>query len=174
MIEEKLETTDSENGDEEKTSEKTTEETPKEDIEAKNRQLFERTKKAEQRAKVEEAEKLILQKQTKVGETPDSSELAKTVVAMKDYTPAEIDYIFKQAKFLGITPTEAISNEDVQLFLEAKREKLQRSEKTPEPSTKQIPDTKGFEEWTNDTLREATQAGDYEAIDKFREWMRKK
>lgn len=150
-----------------------------EDVEAKNRQLYERTKKAEQKAKAEEAEKLLLQKQVKeattkaTGTAPDASEIAKTVLALKDYSPDEIDYISRQAKFLNLPLDKAAQDEDVQLFLQAKREKVERSDKTPEPSTKQSTSTKDISQWTNEDLSAATQRGDWESVDKFRAWMRK-
>ena len=148
------------------------------DVEAKNRQLFERAKKAEQKAKVEEAEKLLLQKKIKestakaTGNTLDASDIAKTVLALKDYTPEEVDYIAKQAKFMEVSLPEAAQNEDVNLFLQAKREQTERSDKTPEPSTKQSTSTKDVSQWSNEDLRAATQRGDWEAVDRFRAWMR--
>ncbi len=163
----------------EDTSVEDTTEKPDEDIEAKNRQLYERATKAEKKAKEEEAKRLMLEKQAgkvskeATGETPDPSELAKTVVAFKDYSQDEIDYIYKQAKFLETSPLEAMKNEDVQLFLEAKRERAKRSENTPQPSTKQSPVTKKHvSEWTNDDLSQASQRGDWDAIDEFRKWAR--
>ncbi len=185
MTEQNLEKANSQMGQEEATSaedtsvEETTENS-REDIEAKNRQLYERAKKAEERAKEEEAKRLMLEKESgkvakqATGESLDPSDLAKTVVALKDKTPEEIDYIFKQAKFMNVSPLEAARNEDVQLFLEAKRERLERSEKTPEPSTKQSPSKKDVSQWTNEDLRQASERQDWDAIDQFRKFMRQK
>lgn len=181
MTQENLEKTNSEIGQEEDTSTEANSvegatENPKEDIEAKNRQLFERAKKAEEKAKEEEAKRLMLEKQSSkvaeqaTGESLDPSDLAKTVVALKDYSQDEIDYIFKQAKFMNVPPLEAAKNDDVQLFLEAKRERKERSEKTPEPSTKQSPVNKDVSQWTNEDLRNASEREDWDAIDAFRKW----
>ncbi len=183
MTEQNLETPNSENGKEEATSAEDTsvEETTQnsEDIEAKNRQLYERAKKAEEKAKEEEAKRLMLEKQSNkvseqaTGTSLDPSELAKTVVALKDKTPDEIDYIYRQAKFMNVSPLEAAQHEDVQLTLEAKREKRERSEKTPEPSTKQSPSKKDVSQWTNEDLSEASRQGNWDAIDEFRKWAKK-
>jgi hypothetical protein len=181
MTKENLENTNSEIGEEEDTSaeatsvEETTENS-EEDIKAKNRQLYERAKKAEEKAKEEEAKRLMLEKESSkvakqaTGTELDPSELAKTVVALKDKTPDEIDYIFRQAKFMNLSPLEAARNEDVQLFLEAKRERNERSERTPEPSTKQSPSKKDVSQWTNEDLRNASEREDWDAIDQFRKW----
>ncbi len=148
------------------------------EAEAKNRQLYERTKKAEQKAKEEEAKRMLLEKDIKIAsekatrEIPNASKLAKTVATLKNYNADEIDYIFKQAEFLKIDPVEAANSSDVQLFLKAKREQIERSEKIPEPSTKQTPTTKNYNQWTNEDLSEATQRGDWDAVDGFRKWMR--
>jgi hypothetical protein len=185
MLEQNLGNANPQIGEEEATSaedtsvEETTENS-REDIEAKNRQLYERAKKAEERAKEEEAKRLMLEKESgkvakqATGESLDPSDLAKTVVALKDHSTEEIDYIFKQAKFMNVSPLEAARNEDVQLFLEAKRERLERSEKTPEPSTKQSPSKKDVSQWTNEDLRQASERQDWDAIDQFRKFMRQK
>ncbi len=181
MTEETKETPDSQTGDEKENSE-TQEETKEsqegDDLEAKNRQLYERAKKAEERAKQADAEKLMLEKETKetskqaTGETPNPADLAKMVVALKEHSPDEIDYIFKQSKFLGVDPLEAANHEDTKLFLNAKREQKERSEKTPEPSTKQSPVSKDVREWSNADLRQATENQDWDKIDEFRKHRR--
>jgi hypothetical protein len=181
MTQENLEKTNSEISQEEATSAEDTSvdgttENSEEDIKAKNRQLYERATKAEQKAKEEEAKRLMLEKESgkvakqATGESLDPSDLAKTVVALKDHSPEEIDYIFKQAKFMNVSPLEAAQNEDVQLFLEAKKERRERSEKTPEPSTKQSPTQKDVSQWTNEDLRNASEREDWDAIDQFRKW----
>ncbi len=186
MTQEEKSNLDSQNEEQEKENSETQEtkeseesqDDSNEDLEAKNRQLYERAKKAEEKAKQSDAEKLMLEKKTKetskqaTGETPNPADLAKMVVALKDREPDEIDYIFKQAKFMGVDPLEAANHEDTKLFLEAKREKRERSEKTPEPSTKQSPSTKKFNEWTNEDIRKASEAKDFDSIDKFRKWAR--
>ncbi len=170
----------SQNNEEKENSEtpdESTEESESED--SKDSQLYARVKKAEQRAKKEEAEKLAFQKEVEkvqkqaTGEKPDASDLAKTVIALKDYSAGEIDYIFTQAKALGISPVEATQNEDIQIFLEAKREKQKRSENTPEPSTKQSPSSKPVEQWTPQDVQEASKRGDYQSIAKFMDWAKR-
>jgi len=147
-----------------------------EELRAKNRQLYERAKKAEQRAKLEEAEKLSIEKDVKksmketTGQIPSTAEVVKQVAALKDFSADEVDYIFKQAEFLGVTPQEAVKNEDVSLFIEAKREKIKNSQATPEPSSKQAPYTKDVSQWSNEDLDKAAQAGDWDKIDEFRKW----
>jgi hypothetical protein len=184
MTEETKETLNSKNEEKEKENPETQEkdkdsqDNTGEDLEAKNRQLYERAKKAEEKAKQADAEKLMLEKKVKenskqaTGETPNQADLAKTVVALKEYGPDEIDYIFKQAEFLGVDPLEAANHEDTKLFLQAKREQKERSEKVPEPSTKQSASSKDVSEWTNEDIARASQAGDIESIDKFRKWAR--
>jgi len=186
MPEEKLEdgeTSENTENNEDTTSQKESESNSDddlnvEDIKAKNRQLYERTKKAEQKAKEEEAKRLMLEKKSKGEsssqqekvESVDANDIAKTVVALKDYSPDEIDYIFEQAKFKNKNPLEAAKDEDVQLFLEAKRKKKERELSTPKPSTKQGSNKKPVEEWTNEDLRKASKNQDWDAIDKFRKW----
>ncbi len=169
------ENTNEESEDTTSTNEPESTDEGKDDIEAKNRQLYERTKKAEQKAKEEEAKRLMLEKKTKeaTGEAPDAQQLAKTVVALKDYSTDELDYIFKQAKFLNVDPLDAARDDDVKLFLEAKRERKERELKTPEPSTKQSTSKKDVSQWTNEDLRNASENQDWEALDEFRKWAKR-
>ncbi len=168
----------SQNQDDEKENSETNEDGSKKSDEDLKRQGLARIKKAEQKAKRLEAEKLMLEKEIKensqqaTGETPNQADLAKMVVTLKDHSPDEIDYIFKQAKFMGIDPLEAANHEDTKLFLNAKREQRERSEKIPEPSTKQSSPSKSVKDWTNEDLRKASEAGDFEAIDQFRKYAR--
>ncbi len=191
MTEQNLEKANSEMGQEEATSAEDTsvEETTKnsdEDIEAKNRQLYERAKKAEERAKEEEAKRLMLEKEygkvakQATGTPIDQSDLDKRLELLreqnllKDKNDDESKYLIERAKKEKISLPELMEKEDVQIYLRVKREELERSEKTPEPSTKQSPTKKDVSQWTNEDLRQASERQDWDAIDQFRKFMRQK
>jgi Asp-tRNA(Asn)/Glu-tRNA(Gln) amidotransferase A subunit family amidase len=61
--------------------------------------------------------------------------LMKTVSALKDYDPAELDYIALISKAKGIPPEEAAKTEEVELWIQARREKVTKEQQTPEPSS---------------------------------------
>lgn len=182
MPEEKQEDQTSQKGNEEDTSQKPSENQDGgdsvEDIKAKNKQLYARAKKAEKKLKEKDAKLKMNEKEEdeeaeeKSEYTSDPRNIAKTVVALKDYSADEIDYIFEQAEYKGISPAKAAEDKDVQLFLEAKREKRSKEEKTPKPSTKQSPAQKDYSQWTNEDLRKASENENWDAIDGFRKWAR--
>jgi len=97
------------------------------ELELKNKQLYERAKKAELKAKELEALLHIKEesknKQDKVEEN-NPVEFIKMAQVLKDYSLEEIDLLGKQAKAMGITLIEATKDEDTQLLIQAKREKL--------------------------------------------------
>jgi len=150
MVEEKNEET-IENPEEEETSE-TTEEKPQEEkqeisekpektseeLEETNKRLYARMKKAEEEAKSakEELEKL---KREKPSETPsDIFGLAKTVSALRDYSPQELGDIEMIAKAKGLPPEEAAKTEEAKLLIAARRAKVAKEQKVPEPSSRTI------------------------------------
>jgi len=100
--------------------------------------LYARLKKAEEkvkelRQKLEEKEKS--QPSEKGEERVDIFDLAKTVSALKDYSPEELGYIQMVAKAKGLTPEEAAKTEEAKLLIAAKREKVAKEQKVPAPSS---------------------------------------
>lgn len=131
----------------------------------REKQLFERAKKAEAKAKRLEH---LESKTQEAKEDPSSSveDVAKTVHALKDYSPEEVDLIFRQSKALGISPSEAAKNEDVDLLIKAKRDKVEKDNKTPEPTSRQSAEGKPYNQWDtkdieNASLDEVTKFYDY-------------
>ena len=117
----------------EETPEKEPQEKPEEDVEElkrKNRQLYARLKKVEEQLKKYKA-------QTKASEEVgiDPVQLVKTVSVLKDYSPEEVDFISKIAKAEGVSLEEAVKMPEVQLYIQARREKVAKEQKVPEPSS---------------------------------------
>lgn len=125
------------------------------EIEEKNKQLFERAKKAEAKVKILES-----QKPKEGGDqiaSVDPLNLAKTVSALKDYSPDELDYVQVIAKGKGISLDDAVKTEEVKTYVEAKRLKVDDDKKTPAPSaagsgasSKEI--TRGMKQEEMDTI----------------------
>lgn len=143
---------------EEKTSEKQKEgkETPEKpeltpsELEEKNKRLYARMKKAEEEAKSAKEE---LARSKGKPETPtDVFDLAKTVSALKDYNPEELDYIQLIAKAKNISPGEAAQTEEAKLYISARRQKVEAEKKTPEPGTRQSISEKDFRKITPQEL----------------------
>lgn len=143
-----------------------------------NSQLYARAKKAESELKKERAKSASYEQQDKVEEKfpeQDPYELAKTVQALKDYSPEEIDVIKRQAEAQGISPSEATQNEEVQAIIEKKREKKQVEESNPAPTNRQQPAEEDFSQWTPQTVEEKFQEGTEEAqkqIDQYYKWLK--
>jgi hypothetical protein len=172
--------------EEEVTSEKPQEDLEKElekeltseEIRERNRQLLARTKKAEEKAKRMEAEKIVLEKELeklkkdreewikrKEEEIP-LAELVKKISALRDYSPEELDFISTISKAKNISLEEAARSEDVQLWIKARREKVAKESQPPPPTSKQIPEKKSFEEWTTEDVQKAS----FQELEEFRKW----
>lgn len=130
----------------------------------REKQLFERAKKAEAKNKLFER---LEKKVEKSSETP-VEDIARTVHALKDYSAEEVGTIFKQAKALGVSPLEALKDEDVNLLIQAKREKVAKSDKTPEPTNRQSIEEKPFSEWKIDDI----ESSNVDKLSKFYDWMK--
>ncbi len=182
MDEEKNENLDSQNQEEEEdTSETSTEdststneETDKEELKVQNKQLYERVKKAEEKAKREEAARLLLERKGGKQETKSSEvdliSLAKSISALKDYNTEELGVIDRYAKALGLKHEEAAVHEDVQSIISSKRERLKRENNTPSPTNKQAPSERNFLQYSPEDIRSGNVSMD--EVDKFREWAR--
>lgn len=170
MTEQNNEETTSQKSEEasDSTTEETTESTEDVDvlkkkmaeIEEKNRQLYERTKKAELKAKEVEATKLskeVSQNKEEKEDTFNPLDSVKLLNALKDYSQDEIDLISRQAKAYDISLEEAAQNDDVKLFIEAKREKLKTDNASPTPSTRQAPAKKDFKDWKPEDIKPLTE-----------------
>ena len=136
----------------------------------RERQLYERAKKAE--VKVKRLEHLESQvEQTKANKDLGApADIAKVVHALKDYSTEEVDLIFRQAKSLGVSPLEAVKDEDVGLLIQAKREKVARENKTPEPTNRQSIQGKTYEDWTNDDISGSS----LEEVGKYYDWLKQR
>lgn len=157
------------NSDKEKENKDESEKTDK--YSASEKQLYERAKKAEAKAKRLEYLEKKVEDQNKSSDSADipTEQLAKTVHALKDYSPDEVDTIFKQAKSLGVSPLEALKDEDVTLLINAKREKVAKESKTPEPTNRQTSEEKSFSEWTSKDI----EGKSLEEISKYYDWIKK-
>lgn len=169
--------------------EESSEELTLEQLKEKNKQLFARAKKAEEKYKRIEAELLALKQELgkyKLGskereeikekifekekELSSAYDLVKTVAVLKDYSPKEIEYILEFSQKWGINPEEAVAREDVQSYLRHLKEKVVKEQATPPPSAKTSIGPKPFEEWTEEDLRKAS----LEEIEKFRKWAKER
>ena len=120
-MENEKEKEDSLNPEEDTSEEKTQDEQTEEksegtssELEEKNKRLYARAKKAEEDLKKlkEELEKLKKPASKPSSEPTDVLELAKTVSALKEYSPEELDFIAMVARDRGISPTEAAKTEE--------------------------------------------------------------
>lgn len=149
MEEEKIEKENSTNLEEEETSETSKkEETSVEEqetskkpektsaeIEEANKKLYARTKKAEEEAKSVKEELEKVKKSSVKTDTSDPLGLAKTVSALKDYSPEELDDIALISKAKEIPLEEAAQSEEAKVLVTARRKKVAKDKKTPEPSS---------------------------------------
>lgn len=153
------------------------------DIEGKNKQLYERTKKAEnQKKKIEaklQAKEISSEsgseKEEKIDSMDSVFDTAKKLSALRDYNSDELDLIKRQAKALDLDPVEAAKHEDTKVLIEARREKNKKINNTPSPSNRQKPSTKDFRDWTPKDVESIDTTSDegMKKIDEFREWARK-
>ena len=109
------------------------------ELEETNKKLYARMKKAEEEAK--SAKEALSKKKEKPSDSNDVFDLARTVSALKEYTPDELGDIQMIAKAKGISPEEAVKTEEAKLLISARKLKVAKEKSTPEPSTKQ--DSKG-------------------------------
>ncbi len=109
-----------------------------EELKSKNKQLYERVKKAEaERKKLDALNKAYKeQKQEKKDTgTLDVYSVAKQVAMLKDYSEDELDIIDRHAKAFGLSYEEALKNKDVQTLIDYKRQENQ--DNIPTPSNRQ-------------------------------------
>ena len=139
-------------------------------------QLYARVKRAEAELKKERAKSASQEKIEQKFSEQDPYELAKTVQALKDFSPEEIDVIKRQATVLEITPAEAASNEDVQAIISHRREKLQAEQTNPTPTNRQEPQGEDFSSWTPETVEKKFNEGDAgrKQIDEYYRWLKSK
>ncbi len=143
------------------------------ELEEKNKQLFARAKKAEDKLKANEPNepnepaKLI---------PTDTLDLAKTVAALKDFSPDEMDYIQLIAKGKGISLDEAVKTNEVETFVKAERGKVADKNKIPGSSESGFSSptqktTNEIKEMTSDTDEHGNMT--QEARDKHRKYFEK-
>jgi hypothetical protein len=144
------------------------------ELELKNKQLYERAKKAELKAKELEAllhtkksEPKISSKETS---KQDPVEFIKLAQALKDYSSEEVDIISRQARALGTDLLEAVKNEDTQLLIEAKRQKIRKEQTNPLPTNTQGGGGKDYGDWSYDDVKKLTSNPTPENIEKLNEY----
>lgn len=101
---------------------------------ARERQLYERTKKLE--AELAQRTKPAVETPVDKGFNPSSVDpysLAKTVATLKDYDATEIDYISTIAKVKNVSPEQAVQSPEVKLWLVGKRDQDYKNSKIPAP-----------------------------------------
>lgn len=136
---------------EESSSEEDIEQLKKKLKEYKARMEHHKKKQRELEAKLKELESKKSEKKISSSET-SVFDLAKKVLKLKDYSPAEIEFIETVARGKGIPPEEAVDLPEVKEFIMYQREKVAKEQRTPEPSTRTSPSKKSFEEITPEDL----------------------
>lgn len=157
-----------------------------EEIQEKNKQLFERAKKAETEKKQLEAKLLAYEKSKGSKEEGGSDDgkskeynvfdIAKTVSSLKDYSEKELEVIDRFSKSMGLTPTEAAQHEDVQDIIKARRDKVEKENSVPSPSNRSSVNEKSFEQWSPDDITDLIRDGSEESmkkIDEYRDWAKR-
>ncbi len=100
----------------------------------REKQLFERAKKAEARLK----EKGIDLDEPKVQQNRDSSNpfsLAKSVAVLKDFDASEIDFAEKIARMDNTTPEQAVNTPEFKTWLKGKRDEDLKANRVPAPNS---------------------------------------
>jgi len=140
----------SDSGEEEtpKNQEPSLEELQRQLKEYKARMEHHKKKQRELEVKIQELSKNTPKESKKGSEELSVLDLAKKVSALKDYAPDEIDFLEVIAKGKGIDPVEALNTDEFKLFLQAKRQKVAEESKVPQPSTKQAPSQKTYQDYT--------------------------
>lgn len=97
-----------------------------------------RKKRLEAEEKLRELEQRLAQLngQNIAVQAPDVVELAKTVAALKDYSPQELDFIAMIARAKGLSLVDASKTQEAQIYIQALREKGRREAQTPPPSSR--------------------------------------
>lgn len=107
----------------------------------------------------EEIEKLksqLPEKEEKSLEGMDTVQLMQTVHSLRDYSPEELEIISRNARGAGISLVEASKLEDVQLTIQARREKVAKESKIPEPTFRGATfQKKPLHELTKEELKES-------------------
>lgn len=140
-----------------------------EDVEQLKRKLKEYKARMEHHKKKQrELEAKLKEMESKKPERVNISplDLAKTVLKLKDYTPKELEFIETVAHGKGISPEEAVDLPEVKDFVRFMREKVEKEQKTPEPSTRTSPSKKPFEEITPEDLNKMS----LEEKEKYFKW----
>jgi len=106
------------------------------ELEAKNRQLFERVKKAEEAEKALKKENARLKKDKSPSENLDVDSILEVQTATKGLNSEEVEELRLRAKAKDISLSEARKDENFVLLLKAKREKVAKA-KALNPSTNQ-------------------------------------
>ena len=129
----------------------------------KNRQLYARVKKAEEKAKILEAKLIAQEKDNKKEQSTDSKvekdpyELAKELSSLRDFNEKEIDIIQRYAKTWDLSLSEAAKNDDVQTLIKIGREKDRLKDNIPAPTNKQGTSGKpDYSSWGAKELEEAS------------------
>ena len=119
-----------ESSEEQEPSEKPVKDTFIDELEEKNKRLYARLKKAEEKVK-----KMEVDATKEVSVKVDPDDVAKIMATYEGLDPAERKALKKYANLNESSLEEAKSDEDFQLWQKAHREKVEK-EKTPKPSTK--------------------------------------
>ena len=152
--EETIETTEEEVLDEDKPLEETSEEESSTKTYSDNeKRLYARMKKAEAETKALK-DSVVKEEVAPISNGDDVFGLAKTVASLREYSPEELDFIQMMSKSKGISPEEAAKTEEANLYIAAKRQKVEEEKLKLEPSTKVSPSEKSVDEITGDDLKE--------------------
>ncbi len=127
----------------------------------KNKQLWARLQKAEKKAKEANGEETV---PTDQPSQLDPIELARAVKELSQYSPEELDYIKLISSAKGVSPQEAVKSEEVQLYIQARREKVEKESKNLNPSSRQPSSEKPVSELS---IEEAQNLPDEEKVKYF-------
>lgn len=145
------------------------------ELKAKNSQLYERAKKGEVKSKENEAKFLAAQQGLEkqgVQVSTDPVDTIRLFNALKDYSSEEVDIIARHSRMLGKDLVETAKDEDVQLLIEAKREKTKNEKANPIPGTRQDMSDKTFEDWKVEDIQKLSGDPTKENIQKMSEYIK--
>ena len=124
-----------------------------EELAEKNKQLWARLQKTEKKLKEREQggdSKAVQPDNTQ--QVQDPLEMAKLVSQLSQYSPEEIDYIKLISSAKGIPPQEALNTDEVKLYIQARREKVEKESKNLPPSSRQPSSEKPLSELSNEEV----------------------
>jgi len=144
-------------GSESESSQK--EDKEKQSLYAQKEHYRNKVKKLEEEIEKLKEEKGVDKEPTSEGED-NIVDLVKRIQVLKDFSPEELEIIHRNARGAGISLEEAAQLDDVKMAIEARREKVAKEKKVPEPSSRSVSyEGKSLSDLSDEELAEGWKSG---------------